>query len=104
MAEVKTVSSKQKAVSSQKSSETAHESSFRSPLDRHSHAPNVKLAARAHPLGAGKVTVGMETVCSLPSEEEQRAGFYCAEGERLVSVFPDRFRLIPAVTSDRVTE
>ncbi|MBA3243026.1 MAG: hypothetical protein H0T60_17540 [Acidobacteria bacterium] len=57
-------------------------------------APNVKLAAEAEPLGAGPVTVGMEVICELPGEEEQRAGFHCEAAGRLVALFPGRFKLI----------
>lgn len=56
--------------------------------------PNVKLAAKADPLGAGAVTVGMKTICTLPSEDEQRAGFYCEQAAELIAAFPDRFKVI----------
>lgn len=57
------------------------------------NAPNVKLAAKAEPLGAGAVTVGETVLCELPGEDEQRAGFYCEAAEQLVRVYP-RFKLI----------
>lgn len=56
--------------------------------------PNVRLAAEARPLGAGPVTVGEQVLCQLPSEAEQRAGFYCEAAERLVQLYPGRFKLI----------
>jgi hypothetical protein len=57
-------------------------------------APNVKLAGEAEPLGAGPVTVGMATIGELPDEAQQRAGFYFPAAQRLIRLFPDRFKLI----------
>ncbi len=56
--------------------------------------PNVQLAAKAEPLGAGPVTAGMEVVCELPDEAAQRAGFYCEAADRLIAIYPGRFKLI----------
>lgn len=56
--------------------------------DRH---PNIKLAAKAQPLGAGRVTLGMRVVCEMPDAETQRAGFYIENAAELVRLYPDRF-------------
>lgn len=55
---------------------------------------NVRLAAEAKPLGKGPVTVGDKVLCELPDADTQRAGFYCKEAERLVQLYPGRFKLI----------
>lgn len=55
---------------------------------------NVQLATGARPLGKGPVTVGTAVICEMPSAEEQAAGFYCEAAERLVSIYPGRFKLI----------
>lgn len=57
-------------------------------------APNVRLSARAEPLGAGPVTVGMRVLCTLPGAQKQRTGFYCPEAVALVRLYPGRFKLI----------
>ena len=56
--------------------------------------PNVRLAEGAKPLGAGPVTVGVEVLCKLPDADGQRTGFYCENAERLVALYPRRFKLI----------
>lgn len=55
---------------------------------------NVMLGAESEPLGPGPVTVGMAVICELPDADAQRAGFYCEEAERLVALFPGRFKLM----------
>jgi hypothetical protein len=55
---------------------------------------NVKLAGEAEPLGAGPVTVGMNTIGELPDAVTQRAGFYFAEARQLVLLFPGHFKFI----------
>ena len=62
--------------------------------DAGSKKPNVKLAAQAEPLGAGDVTVGMESIGKLPDEATQKAGWYCEFAHRLVHIYPHRFKLI----------
>ncbi len=57
-------------------------------------APNVRLAGDAQPLGAGPVTVGTRVICVLPSPKAQLNGFYCEAAERLVRIYPGRFKLI----------
>lgn len=63
-------------------------------------APNVKLAAKQTPLGAGAVTVGMETVATVPDEATQKAGFYCESPEWLMEAYPGKFKLMEAKGSD----
>ncbi len=57
-------------------------------------AANIKLAAKAEPLGAGDVTVGLKVIGQMPSEKEQADGWYCPFARQLMQLYPDRFRLI----------
>lgn len=57
-------------------------------------APNVRLAAEAKALGKGPINMGMETIGELPDEETQRAGFYFADPQQLVRMFPERYKLL----------
>lgn len=59
-----------------------------------SNEPNLKLAAKHEPLGAGAVTVGMEIVASVPDEAAQRAGFFTPDAEALMLAYPGKYKLI----------
>lgn len=58
------------------------------------HAPNVRLAADAEPLGAGVVTVGNEVWFDIPDEATQASGFYAENWKALIRLYPDKFKQI----------
>ena len=56
--------------------------------------PNVKLAGKAEPLGAGELTIGMTVAGELPDADTQRKGWHCDFAVKLVQCFSDRYKLI----------
>ena len=55
---------------------------------------NVKLAAKAEPLGAGPVTVGTRTVAELPDAAAQKRGWFEPNAAELVALYRGRFLMI----------
>ncbi|MDQ3649691.1 MAG: hypothetical protein M3458_05300 [Acidobacteriota bacterium] len=56
---------------------------------------NIKLAAGEFPLGSGPgaISIGMTSI-DLPSEQEQRDGWFSEDAERIAELFRPKFKLL----------